>query len=107
MGLETCHQLHRLFSPDCPATQDVIANFVKDRQNDFGHASLPKNLRAVHFHTVTNAVEQANRFTVALLADQPPTLLSQNVTSENLFDLRHTAERFWHTLTFQEAAAFV
>ncbi|KAJ5947142.1 Helicase C-terminal [Penicillium verhagenii] len=34
IGLDTCHQLHQLFSSACPATQDVIANFVKDRQND-------------------------------------------------------------------------
>ncbi|KAJ5641484.1 HelicaseC-terminal [Penicillium lividum] len=52
MGLDTSHQLYRLFSSACPAIQDVIAKFVKDRQNDFDHVSLPKSLRAVHHHTL-------------------------------------------------------
>jgi hypothetical protein len=62
MGLEGSYQLHRLLSKTCPATQRVIADFVKDRQNDFGHAHLPKNLRIVQAHNITNAVDHAGEF---------------------------------------------
>ncbi|KAJ5806008.1 uncharacterized protein N7503_003610 [Penicillium pulvis] len=50
--------------------------------------SLSKKFRAVHHYTVTYGVEHAGRYTVALLADQPPTLSTQNVTDDSLFDLR-------------------
>ncbi|OGE48990.1 hypothetical protein PENARI_c024G04235 [Penicillium arizonense] len=60
-----------------------------DRQNDFGHAHLPKDLCIVHAHNITNAVQHAGEFTVALLAGKPPTLATQNITQDNLFDVRH------------------
>jgi hypothetical protein len=84
MGLEGSYQLHRLFSKTCAATQRVIADFVKDRQNDFGHAHLPKNLCIVQAHNITNAVEHAGEFTLLSLQTRPrpwPPRISHRTTS--------------------------
>ncbi|KAJ5162548.1 Helicase C-terminal [Penicillium capsulatum] len=88
MGLEGSYQLHRLFSSTCPDTYGVIREYVEDRLKDFDHSQLPKNLRTIHPHTVIDAVERVGQFTVALLAEKPPTLETQNVTQENLFSVR-------------------
>jgi hypothetical protein len=58
MGLEGSVEVHKLYTRVHQATKDVIAGFVKDRLNAFGHSELPKHLQATRYHTVTTAVEQ-------------------------------------------------
>ncbi|KAJ6112271.1 Helicase C-terminal [Penicillium sp. IBT 18751x] len=71
------------------ATSAVILAYVQDRAQDFEQATtVPKRFRLVQYHCVTYAVERAGQFTVALLANTPPTLQTQDVTPENLFNVR-------------------
>jgi SNF2 family DNA or RNA helicase len=68
---------------------DVITGFIQDRNNQFGHEDqIPTKDQFVRNTTVTLAVEHVGEFTAALLAADPPSLTSQNVTAQNLFDVR-------------------
>jgi hypothetical protein len=89
LGLEGTEELHKLFMAEHQATMDVITGFIQDRNNQFGHEDqIPTKDQFVRNTTVTLAVEHIGEFTAALLAADPPSLTSQNVTAQNLFDVR-------------------
>lgn len=89
LGLEGTEDLHKLYSAEHQATMDVIRGFVQDRLNQFGHGDqIPSKAQTVRYHTVTLAVEHVGEFTAALLGADPPDLTAQNVTAQNLFDVR-------------------